>query len=59
MTATSPAPVRATLVTDFELALLVSAVVLVGSGVTLEDDWQISLGGDYVGPWLPGALGLR
>lgn len=58
MTATSTAPLRTVLVPDLLLALLVSAVVLVGSGVTLGDDWQISVSGDSVGPWLPGPAGL-
>ena len=43
---------------DLLLALLVAAVVLVGSGVTLEDDWEISLVAGTVEPWLPGPVGL-
>ena len=58
MTATVPAPLRAVLVPDFLLALLVSAVTLVGSSVTLQDDWQISMTADGVGPSPPGPVGL-
>jgi signal transduction histidine kinase len=43
---------------DLPLALVVSAVVLVGSGVTLEDDWQIVVSDGAVGGWLPGPSGL-
>jgi signal transduction histidine kinase len=49
---------RTVLIPDLLLALVVSAVVLVGSGVTLEDDWEISLTGDPVEPWLSGPGGL-
>ena len=58
MTANVAPPWRAVLVPDLLLALMVSAVVLVGSGVTVGDDWQISLTGDAVEPWLPGPAGL-
>jgi signal transduction histidine kinase len=58
MTATAAAPWRVVLVPDLLLALMVSAVVLVGSGVTLEDDWEISLTGDAIVPWVPGPVGV-
>jgi signal transduction histidine kinase len=54
MTPMVATPLRAVLVPDLLLALLVSAVVLIGSGVTLEDDWEL----DAVSPWLPGPVGL-
>jgi signal transduction histidine kinase len=43
---------------DLLLALAASAVVLIGSGVTLGDDWEISLAAGTVEPWLPGPVGL-
>jgi signal transduction histidine kinase len=58
MTAIVATRLRDVLVPDLFLALVVTAVVLVGSGVTLEDDWEITLTGDAVRPWLPGPVGL-
>ncbi len=58
MTGSSVIALRAVLLPDLPLALLVSAVMLVGSGVTLEDDWQISVSEGLVVPFLPGPAGL-
>jgi signal transduction histidine kinase len=49
-----PATVRAL---DVALALLVSVLVLIGAGVSLEDDFEISLSG-HVRSWLPDATGI-
>ena len=45
------------LLRDFLLALAVAALLLIGSGVSLEDDFEISLSGDSIGRWLPGTGG--
>jgi signal transduction histidine kinase len=58
MAVTVAAPWRAVLAPDLVLAVVVSAVVLVGSGVTLGDDWEITLTGTSADPWLPGPVGL-
>jgi signal transduction histidine kinase len=58
MTAKDAVPLRAVLGPDLLLALAVTAVVLVGSGVTLQDDWQVTLTDDSARSWLPDPLGL-
>jgi signal transduction histidine kinase len=49
---------RAILLADLLLALLVAVLLLIGSGVTLQDDWEIALSGGRAGPWLPDPVGL-
>jgi signal transduction histidine kinase len=46
--------VPSALLRDFLLALGVAALLFIGSGVSLEDDFQITLSGDGIGQWLPG-----
>jgi signal transduction histidine kinase len=58
MTATVPPSIQRLLREDVPLALLVATVMLIGSGVSLEDDWQFRLIGDSPYPWLPGPVGL-
>ncbi|HEY0508307.1 MAG TPA: sensor histidine kinase [Blastococcus sp.] len=58
MTATMPAPRRGGLVPDLLLALLVAVLLLIGSGVSLEDEFEFALTGDDAGRWLPDARGL-
>jgi signal transduction histidine kinase len=59
MTASAPpAQLRAVLVPDLLVALLVALLELIGSGVSLEDDWQISVSGDEADRWLPDSGGL-
>ena len=42
---------------DVALAIAVSVLMVIGTGVSLEDDFGFSLFGEH-GPWLPGAGGL-
>ncbi len=58
MTETVPPAIRPVLQEDMPLALLVATVMVIGSGVSLEDDWQFALIGDSPYSWLPGPLGL-
>jgi signal transduction histidine kinase len=58
MTGTVPASLRPILGSDLPLALLVATVMFIGSGVALEDDWEISLIGDSARPWMPGPVGF-
>lgn len=53
MTAATTPRVRSPLAEDLLLALLVAALLVVGSGVSLEDDLEISLGADSPWPSLP------
>jgi signal transduction histidine kinase len=53
MTAPSNARIRFPLAEDLLLALLVAALLVVGSGVSLEDDFTISLAGHDPWPSLP------
>jgi hypothetical protein len=57
MTVPRRAPLRPVLVPDVQVAVLVAVVMVIGSGVSLNDDFRILLSGDG-GPWLPGADGL-
>ena len=58
MAAIVTAPWRALIVPDLFLALVVSALVLIGSGVRLGDDMEVTLTASEVEPWLPGPAGL-
>jgi signal transduction histidine kinase len=49
---------RATIVADVPLALLVAVLQVIGSGVSLEDDWQLAVSGGHAEQWLPDAIGL-
>jgi signal transduction histidine kinase len=52
-----PFRVPATYLRDFVLAVLVAALLFIGSGVSLEDDFSISLSGHGIGRLLPDAWG--
>jgi signal transduction histidine kinase len=54
MRAPVPSVVPSALLRDFLLALAVAALLFIGSGVSLEDDFEITLSGDGIGRWLPG-----
>jgi signal transduction histidine kinase len=54
MRPSTPVRVRTVLVEDLFLAVGVTVVLLIGSGVSLEDDFEIDLAGDAAGPWVPG-----
>jgi signal transduction histidine kinase len=58
MTTVTSTPFRAVLVADLALALLVAVLQLIGSGVSLEDDWQIAISGGVTDRWLPDPTGL-
>jgi signal transduction histidine kinase len=58
MTAAAPAQPRAVLLPDLLLASLVAALMVIGSGVSLDDDFEISVPGGRVHPWLPDPVGL-
>ena len=51
--ATQPPEVRAVPAPDLGLALLVAVLLLVGSGVSLDDDFEVSLTGDDAWPGVP------
>jgi signal transduction histidine kinase len=57
MRAVRPVLVPSALRRDFLLAVLVAALLFIGSGVSLEDDYEIALSSDSIGRWLPGAGG--
>ena len=57
-TVAAPPPRAVIEESDLLLAVAAAAVVLVGSGVTLGDDWEISLAAGAFEPWLPGPIGL-
>jgi signal transduction histidine kinase len=52
-----PARVRSLLAEDFLLSLLVMVLLLVGSGVSLRDDFEISVVDDFFRAWIPGPVG--
>src|SRR3954462_10030565 len=43
---------------DLPLAMVVTVLLLIGTGVSLEDDWVIAIAGAGHHVWLPGAGGL-
>jgi signal transduction histidine kinase len=57
MRASAPSPVPSTLLRDFMLALLVATLLFIGFGVSLEDEFEISLSSEGIGRWLPGPVG--
>jgi signal transduction histidine kinase len=58
MTAIVSTSRRALLGPDLLLALVVSALVLIGTGVRLGDDWEITLVRSATEPWAPSPVGL-
>jgi signal transduction histidine kinase len=56
--ATVQARGRSVLVDDLPLALLVAVLLLIGSGVSLEDDFELDLRGNDPWPSLPGPKGV-
>jgi signal transduction histidine kinase len=58
MTAIVSTSRRALLGPDLLLALVVSALVLIGTGVRLGDDWEITLVRSATEPWAPSPAGL-
>ncbi len=57
MTGIAPVPIRSVIRQDFALALLVTLLTLVGSGISVGDDFEVALL-HHVWPWLPGSGGL-
>src|SRR4051795_6537527 len=43
---------------DLPLAIVVTVLLLIGTGVSLEDDWVIAIAGTGHRVWLPGPGGL-
>jgi signal transduction histidine kinase len=58
MTSAASSQRRATVVADLPLALLVAVLQVIGSGVSLQDDWQLAVSGGQAQRWLPDAAGL-
>ena len=57
MAGVAPEPLRSVVRQDFALALLVTLLTLVGSGISVGDDFEVALP-HHVWPWLPGYGGL-
>ena len=58
MTAEGATPLRGDLLPDVFLALAVTALVLIGSGITLQEDWELALNDETARQWLPDPVGL-
>lgn len=58
MTGHPPARLTPVLLPDTLLAVLVAAVMVIGSGVSLEDDFQLLVPADGAGSWLPDGGGI-
>jgi signal transduction histidine kinase len=58
MAAAAPTAMRADLAHDLCLSVAVAVLLLIGSGVSLEDDFAVSLADGHGWPWLPGPVGM-
>src|SRR4051812_4952317 len=58
MTSAAPPRMHATVVADIPVALLVAVLQVIGSGISLEDDWQLAVSGGQAQRWLPDGIGL-
>jgi signal transduction histidine kinase len=57
MTGVAPEPLRSVVRQDLPMALLVTLLTVVGSGISVGDDFHVALP-HHVWPWLPGSGGL-